>query len=63
MNFAGLGLCTFDDNRPSRLTCIKRTAALVLSLVSLGMGFIWSALDEDRLGWHDRISRTYLRPL
>jgi uncharacterized RDD family membrane protein YckC len=63
MNFAGLGLCTFDDDRPSRATCIKRTAALVLSVLSLGMGFVWSALDEDGLGWHDRISRTYLRPL
>lgn len=63
MNFAGLGLCTFDDHRPSRITCMKRTAALVLSVVSLGMGFVWSALDEDGLGWHDRISRTYLRPL
>ena len=63
MNFAGLGLCTFDDDRPSRLTCAKRTVALVLSLISLGMGFIWASLDEDGLGWHDRISRTYLRPL
>jgi uncharacterized RDD family membrane protein YckC len=63
MNFAGLGLCTFDDNQPSRLTCIKRTVALVLSLLSLGMGFLWASLDEDGLGWHDRISRTYLRPL
>jgi uncharacterized RDD family membrane protein YckC len=63
MNFAGLGLCTFDDNMPSRPTRIKRIAALVLSLISLGMGFVWASLDQDGLGWHDRISRTYLRPL
>lgn len=63
MNFAGLGICTFDDDRPSRLTCAKRTAALVLSLMSLGMGFLWASLDEDGLSWHDRMSRTYLRPL
>ena len=63
MNFAGVGLCTFDDERPSRVTCAKRTAALVLSLMSLGMGFLWTSLDEDGLGWHDRMSRTYLRPL
>ena len=63
MNFAGVGLSTFDDERPSRVTCAKRTAALVLSLMSLGMGFLWTSLDEDGLGWHDRMSRTYLRPL
>jgi len=63
MTFAGLGLCTFDDHRPSRAICVKRTVALMLSLLSLGMGFLWTSLDEDGLGWHDRISRTYLRPL
>jgi len=33
----------------------------VLSCISLGLGFAWAALDEDCLGWHDRITRTYLR--
>ena len=26
-----------------------------------GLGFLWSLFDEDRLGWHDRITRTYQR--
>jgi uncharacterized RDD family membrane protein YckC len=63
MSATGLGLCTFDDMVPGRRKRIVRSLALVLSVMSMGMGFVWSALDEDRLGWHDRISRTYLRPL
>jgi hypothetical protein len=40
---------------------VQRALALILSCVSLGMGFLWSLFDEDSLGWHDRITRTYLR--
>jgi hypothetical protein len=27
----------------------------------MGLGFAWALVDEDCLGWHDRITRTYLR--
>ena len=27
----------------------------------LGLGFLWTALDDDRLTWHDRLSRIYQR--
>jgi hypothetical protein len=63
MNMTGVALCTFDDNVPCRATRGKRSAALCLSALSMGMGFCWSFVDEDTLGWHDRISRTYLRLL
>lgn len=63
MQAMGLGLCTFDDCVPGRLVRAKRAASLCLSLISLGMGFAWVLLDDDRLGWHDRISGTYLRDL
>lgn len=63
MLMSGSGLCTFDDTLPCRATRIKRAAALTLSMISLGMGFAWALVDEDHLGWHDRISRTYLRLL
>jgi uncharacterized RDD family membrane protein YckC len=58
-----LAFCTFDDTIPCRATRMRRAAALLLSMISMGMGFFWALLDEDRLGWHDRISRTYLRLL
>jgi RDD family protein len=63
MLVSGAGLCTFEDTLPCRATRMKRAAALVLSMMSLGMGFGWACVDEDNLGWHDRISRTYLRLL
>ena len=63
MLLSGAGLCTFEDTLPCRRTRLKRAAALTLSMISLGMGFAWAFVDEDNLGWHDRISRTYLRLL
>jgi uncharacterized RDD family membrane protein YckC len=63
MLLANVAFCTFDDTIPSRATRMRRAAGLLLSMISMGMGFAWALLDEDRLGWHDRISRTYLRLL
>jgi hypothetical protein len=38
-----------------------RIAALFLSAAPVGLGFLWALIDEDSLGWHDRLSRTYQR--
>ena len=38
-----------------------RIFAVLLSICTLGLGFFWAALDEDRLTWHDLISRMYQR--
>jgi len=38
-----------------------RAAASALSGFSLGLGYFWALVDEDRVGWHDRISRTHVR--
>jgi hypothetical protein len=27
----------------------------------MGLGYAWAMVDEDRMGWHDRISRTHVR--
>jgi uncharacterized RDD family membrane protein YckC len=37
-----------------------RFFAAVLSALALGLGFLWSLIDRDRLTWHDRLSRTEL---
>jgi uncharacterized RDD family membrane protein YckC len=63
MLLTNLAFCTFDDTIPCRATRMRRAGGLLLSMISVGMGFFWALLDEDRLGWHDRISRTYLRLL
>ena len=61
MMYAGISLCTFDDENPTRAQLRDRLGALVISLLPVGLGFAWAIFDEDRLSWHDRISRTYQR--
>jgi uncharacterized RDD family membrane protein YckC len=39
-------------------TAIVRALGCFLSLVFLGLGFIWIAIDRDRQGWHDKIAGT-----
>jgi len=61
MNMAELELCTFAGRATSTLEQRNRALASTLSAVAMGLGFAWALVDEDRLGWHDRISGTHLR--
>jgi uncharacterized RDD family membrane protein YckC len=61
MSYARIALCTFADENPTRAAMRGRIAALLLSALPLGLGFLWAIFDEDSLGWHDRITRTYQR--
>ncbi|GAA3752557.1 RDD family protein [Terriglobus aquaticus] len=61
MRYARIALCTFGDDNPTRSAMRRRLFAMGLSAVSLGLGFAWAMLDDDKLGWHDRISRMYQR--
>jgi hypothetical protein len=61
MRIARIALCTFSDESPTPSAMRGRILAVLLSACPLGLGFVWAALDEDRLTWHDRISRMYLR--
>jgi uncharacterized RDD family membrane protein YckC len=61
MRCARIALCTFDDENPTRRTMRRRNLAVLLSACPLGLGLLWAAFDEDRLTWHDRLTRTYHR--
>jgi uncharacterized RDD family membrane protein YckC len=61
MDFAGLELCTFDGKATTMFERQSRAAASALSGFSMGLGYLWALVDEDRVGWHDRISRTHVR--
>jgi uncharacterized RDD family membrane protein YckC len=61
MRCARIAFCTFSDDSPTRAAMRRRVAALLLSACPLGLGFLWAILDEDRLGWHDRITGIYPR--
>jgi hypothetical protein len=61
MLYAGIGICTFDDEEPTHAQLRDRLVAMLVSLLPMGLGLAWSAFDENHLSWHDRLSRTYLR--
>ena len=56
-----LELVSLDGKIPKRKQKRWRLLASLLSAGSLMLGYAWVLLDENRLCWHDRISRTYLR--
>lgn len=61
MQLAQLELCTFQgESVPRSLRC-QRALASLLSALAMGLGFAWALVDEDTLGWHDRITQTHLK--
>jgi uncharacterized RDD family membrane protein YckC len=62
LKVAGLELSSFDGKAVPRKLRRWRVLASVLSGVSLCLGYAWCYLDEDRLCWHDRITKTYMAP-
>jgi len=61
MRYARIGLCTFTDENPTRADMRRRILAQFVAVGPLGLGLLWILLDDDALGWHDRISRMYQR--
>ena len=61
MRYARIGLCTFAEMNPTRRQMRRRVLAQVLAVCPLGLGVLWAWMDDDRLAWHDRISRMYQR--
>ena len=61
MRYAQLALCTFDEQMPTREQVKGRLKAMLISVLPVGLGMLWSIFDEDQMSWHDRLSKTYLR--
>ncbi len=61
MRYAQIALCTFGDDNPTRKAMRRRVFATLLAACPLGVGLAWAWMDDDGLGWHDRISRMYQR--
>jgi uncharacterized RDD family membrane protein YckC len=50
-----------DDGLPLGFKdALKRYLAAIISALPLGLGFIWSLFDAQRLTWHDHWSKTRL---
>ncbi len=61
MRWARIGLCTFGDSNPTRKAMRRRVFSTVLAACPLGLGLAWVWMDNDGMGWHDRMSRMYQR--
>ncbi len=61
MRYARIAFCTLEDSNPTHAMLLRRILAWCVSALPLGLGFLWAALDEDGLCWHDRISGLFLR--
>ncbi len=55
MRYARIGLCTFTDENPTRAEMRRRILAQFVAVCPLGLGLLWILLDDDALGWHDRM--------
>lgn len=61
MRYAGIEIDTVSGSAPVRTRRWRRLMAMLLSVLPLGLGFVWAIFDDDHLAWHDRLSGTYLR--
>lgn len=60
MQARGLRVVTFEGNPPAARHRVWRAFGYVVSTGSVLLGFLWAAVDEQRLTWHDRISGTFI---
>jgi uncharacterized RDD family membrane protein YckC/cytoskeletal protein CcmA (bactofilin family) len=59
----GLRVVRMDDRPIDWTTSIVRALGCFLSLIAVGIGFIWVAFDPERQSWHDKIAgTTVVRP-
>ena len=56
----GLQLETVDGRIPSVAAASLRFFAALVSLLPLGLGFLWQLWDPEKLTWHDRVSKSRL---
>lgn len=55
-----LKVVRLDGNPVAWGDALKRHFAAILSLLIVGLGFIWIVFDRDKMAWHDRLSQTRL---
>jgi uncharacterized RDD family membrane protein YckC len=53
-----LRLVSTESDRVTWLQALKRFVAAGVSLMVLGVGFLWIFHDRERCAWHDRLSGT-----
>jgi uncharacterized RDD family membrane protein YckC len=61
-HWTGLRLLNFDGRQPDSGERLARTIGACVSVIAVGIGFAWALVDEERLTWHDYISKTFPSP-
>jgi uncharacterized RDD family membrane protein YckC len=59
MKSTDMRLIRFDGYPPEPRNRVVRFAALWLSFCAGGLGLLWAVADEEKLTWHDHISKTF----
>jgi len=54
----GLKVVRADGRPMDWVTAAVRALACFLSLIVIGLGFLWIAFDPEKKGWHDKIAGT-----
>ena len=60
--WTGLELRNFDGRRPTRGQRWIRLFGGFVSFIAAGIGLVWALVDEERLTWHDYMSKTFPSP-
>lgn len=55
-----LKLLSLDGTNVSMRQSLIRFAGALLSMLALGLGYLWIMIDRDGMSWHDRLSGTRL---
>lgn len=62
MAAVNLRLINFEGKKPSREERLLRVLVSIVSTAALGVGLLWSLFDEEKLTWHDHITKTFTSP-
>lgn len=60
MGIAGVQVISTAGGRVTARAALLRLVGYAVSILALGLGFVWSLADERRQGWHDKLARTYV---
>jgi uncharacterized RDD family membrane protein YckC len=58
MSFLAIRVVHEGDHELGLPRAIKRMVFLLLSIIPVGLGFVWIAMDPQRRAWYDRLAET-----
>jgi uncharacterized RDD family membrane protein YckC len=62
IRWTGLQVLDFDGRTPTRRQRWFRLLGGFVGSIAAGIGLIWALFDEERLTWHDYMSKTFPTP-